>query len=65
MGKKGNVCRILVGKSGAKRLSARPGYRWEVNIKIDVEETEWKSVGCSCLANCSSCCKHDNETGFI
>jgi hypothetical protein len=35
MGKKGNVCRILLGKSGGKKPPARPGYRWEDNIKTD------------------------------
>jgi len=35
MGKKGNICRIMVGKFGGKRLPARLGYRWENNLKTD------------------------------
>jgi len=32
---------VLVGKPGGKRPLGRPWHRWEVNIKMDLEE-----VGC-------------------
>jgi hypothetical protein len=37
MGEKRNAYRILVGKSELKRPLGRPRYRWEDNIKIDLE----------------------------
>jgi hypothetical protein len=35
------VYRILVGKPDGKRPLGRPRHRWEVNIKMDLQE-----VGC-------------------
>ena len=35
------MCRVLVGKPGGKRPLERPRYRWEDNIKMDIQE-----VGC-------------------
>jgi hypothetical protein len=32
--------RVLVGRPGGKRPLARPRYRWENNIKIDLHEME-------------------------
>jgi hypothetical protein len=37
MGEKRNAYRILVGKPELKRPLGRPRYRWENNIKIDLE----------------------------
>jgi len=34
MGKKGNVYRVLVGKSEGKRPLGSPRFRWEDNINI-------------------------------
>jgi hypothetical protein len=36
---KGNVYRILVGKSERKRPLGRPRRRWVDNIKMDLGET--------------------------
>jgi hypothetical protein len=41
MGEGRCVYRVLVGKSEGKRPLARPRYRWEDNIKMDLQE-----VGC-------------------
>jgi hypothetical protein len=35
------VCRVLVGKLRVKRPLGRPRFRWEDNIKMDLQE-----VGC-------------------
>ena len=32
---------VLVGKPEVKRLLGRPRYRWEDNIKIDIQEVGW------------------------
>jgi hypothetical protein len=41
MGDRRGVYRVLVGKREGKRPLARPEYRWEDNIKMDLQE-----VGC-------------------
>jgi hypothetical protein len=41
MGEGRGVYRVLVGKPEGKRLLGRPRYRWEDNIKMDLQE-----VGC-------------------
>jgi hypothetical protein len=38
MGEKRGVHRVLVGKPEGKRPLGRPRRRWEINIKIDVQE---------------------------
>jgi hypothetical protein len=38
------VCTVLVGKPDGKRPLERIGYRWEDNIKMDLQE-----VGCRAL----------------
>ena len=35
MGNKRGAYRVLVGKPGGKRPIARPGCKWENNIKMD------------------------------
>jgi len=35
------TCRVLVGRTGGKRIPARPRYRWEDNVKMDLQEVEW------------------------
>jgi hypothetical protein len=37
-----NACKILVGKPEGKRLLRRPRHRWEVNIRMDLQETGWE-----------------------
>jgi methyl coenzyme M reductase subunit C len=34
--------RVLVGKSDGKRPLERPRCKWEYNIKIGLQETEWR-----------------------
>jgi hypothetical protein len=41
---RGGVYRVLVGKPGGKRRLGRPRHRWEVNIKMHLQE-----VGCGCM----------------
>jgi hypothetical protein len=42
MGERRDVYRVLVGKPEGIRPLERPRYRWEDNIKMDLQE-----VGCS------------------
>jgi hypothetical protein len=44
MGKKGNVCRLLIGKPEGKRPLGRPRCKWMDNIKMDLVEIGWGSV---------------------
>jgi hypothetical protein len=41
MEKKGNGCRILVGKPEGKRPMGRPRQRWVGSIKMDLREMGW------------------------
>ena len=41
MGERRGVYRVLVGKPEGKRPLGRPSRRWEVNIKMELQE-----VGC-------------------
>jgi hypothetical protein len=43
MGEGRGVYRVLVGKPEGKRPLGRPRRRWEVNIRMDLQE-----VGCGC-----------------
>ena len=38
MGERKGVYRVLVGKPGGKRPLGRPRYRWEDNIKMELQE---------------------------
>jgi hypothetical protein len=38
MGERRGIYRVLVGKPEGKRQLERPGRRWEVNIKMDLQE---------------------------
>jgi hypothetical protein len=38
MGQRRGVYRVLVGKPEGKRLLGRSRYRWENNIKMDLQE---------------------------
>jgi hypothetical protein len=35
------VFKVLVGKPEGKRLLARPRYRWEDGMKMDLREIAW------------------------
>ena len=39
--KRRGVCRVLVRKNKRKRPLGRPRYRWEDNIKMDLQEVRW------------------------
>ena len=41
IGERRGTHRVLVGKPEGKRRLGIPGYRWEDNIKIDLEEVGW------------------------
>ena len=45
MGERRGVYRVLVGKPEGKRLRGRPRYRWEDNIKMDIQEVGWGRMG--------------------
>jgi hypothetical protein len=38
MGEGKGVCSVLVGKSKGKRPLGRPRFRWEDNIKMDLQK---------------------------
>jgi hypothetical protein len=40
MGERSGVYRVLVRKPEGKRPLGRPRYRWEDNIKMDLQEVE-------------------------
>ena len=40
MGESRGVYRVLVGKPKGKRPLGRPRFRWEANIKMDLQEVE-------------------------
>jgi hypothetical protein len=44
MGEGRNLYRVLVGKPEGKRPLGRPRRRWEVGIKMDLEEIGWGGV---------------------
>jgi hypothetical protein len=41
MGEGRGACRILVGRPEGRRRLGRPRYRWEKNIKMDLQEAGW------------------------
>jgi hypothetical protein len=43
--RKGNVYKVLVGKSEGKRSLGEPRRRWEDNIKMDSRVIGWGGVG--------------------
>jgi hypothetical protein len=50
MGEKRNVYRILVGEPKGKRPLGRPRRRWVGNIKMELREIGWDSMGWTDLA---------------
>ena len=44
MGEKRDVYRVVVGKSGGKRQPVKPELKWEVNVRIDLEEIVLEDV---------------------
>ena len=43
MGEKRGAYKVLVGKPEGNRPLGRPRYRWEDNIKMDIQEVEWRA----------------------
>jgi hypothetical protein len=43
MGKRRGVYRVLVGKPKGKRPLGSPRCRWEDNIKMGLQEVEWRA----------------------
>jgi hypothetical protein len=44
IGERRVVYRVLVGNPEGKRLLGRPKCSWEDNIKIDLQELEWRDM---------------------
>jgi hypothetical protein len=51
MGKKRNVCRLLVGKPEGSMPLGRPRRRWMDNINMDLVEIWWSGVDWICSAH--------------
>ena len=50
MGEKSSAYKVLVGKYEGKRPLGRPRHRWEVSIKLDLQEVVWGAyTGLSCF----------------
>jgi len=43
MGERRIACRFLVWKPEGKRPLGRPRRRWEVNIKLNLQEVGWEA----------------------
>jgi hypothetical protein len=60
-----NVYKVLVGKPEENRPLARPRRRWEVGIRMDVKEIDWRSVDWIQLAKdwdrLAGCCEYGDE----
>jgi hypothetical protein len=50
-GEKRNMYTVLVEKPEVKIPQGSHGHRWDDNIKMDLEEIRWESVGCIYLAH--------------
>jgi hypothetical protein len=57
MGERSGVYRVLVGKPDGKRPLGRPGRRWEDNIKMDLQEVVFGSMGSFDLAEGREWCQ--------
>jgi hypothetical protein len=44
------ACRVLVESLEARRPPGRPSLRWDDNIKMDLQEVEWRGVDWIALA---------------
>jgi hypothetical protein len=45
IGERRGAYRILVGRPEGRRPLGRPRFRWEDNIKMDLEEVGWLRIG--------------------
>jgi hypothetical protein len=46
MGDRRVACRMFLGRREEKRLLRRPRFRWEENIKMDLQEVGWACMDC-------------------
>jgi len=44
IGERAVACRVLVGKPEGKRPLGRPRVRWDVDIKMDLQEMGWRGM---------------------
>jgi hypothetical protein len=44
MGEGRGACRILVGRPEGRKPFERRRHRWEVNIKMDLQEVGWEGM---------------------
>jgi len=44
MGEIGGAYKVLMGRLSGKRTLGIPGRRGEVNVKVDLQELEWKGL---------------------
>jgi hypothetical protein len=44
MGDRRGAYRVCVGRPHTRRPLARPGYRWEDNFKMDLQEVGWRGM---------------------
>jgi len=49
---------VLVGKPKGKRPLGRPTCRWEVNIKMDLQEVEWGALTGLIWLRIETGCRH-------
>jgi hypothetical protein len=65
MGKGSSAYRISVGRPEKKRPLGRPRFRWEDNIKMDLQEVGWGGMDWIDMAQdrdkVVSCCECGNE----
>jgi len=50
MGERRDAYRVLVGRPEGKRPLGRPRFRWEDNIKMDLQEVGWGGMDWIVLA---------------
>jgi hypothetical protein len=43
MGERRGAYRVLLGKPDGRKTLERPRFRWEDNIKIDLQEVGWEA----------------------
>jgi hypothetical protein len=57
--------RVLLGKPKGERPLGRPGYGWEYNMKLDLEEIDKEGVDWFLPpqdgGSVAGCCEHGNE----
>jgi hypothetical protein len=44
MGDRRDACGVLIGKPGGSSPFGRPRLRWELSVKMDLQEGGWKGM---------------------